>query len=32
MGHLIDGQRDEGWYTPDAAGRFERPPTVFREG
>ncbi|MDO9019081.1 MAG: glutathione S-transferase family protein [Deltaproteobacteria bacterium] len=32
MGHLIDGVWDKGWYTPDAEGRFERPPTVFRGG
>ncbi|ATB51081.1 glutathione S-transferase family protein [Corallococcus macrosporus] len=31
MGQLIEGRWHAGWYAPDAEGRFERPPTVFRE-
>jgi glutathionyl-hydroquinone reductase len=31
MGQLIDGKWHTGWYAPDKEGRFQRPPTVFRE-
>lgn len=30
MGHLVDGAWQTGWYKPDAAGCFQRPPAAFR--
>jgi len=30
MGQLVDGVWHRGWYDPDAAGAFRRPPTRFR--
>lgn len=30
MGEMIDGVWQRGWYDPDAAGAFRRPPTRFR--
>ena len=30
MGHLIEGVWSTDWYQPDEEGRFQRPPTVFR--
>lgn len=31
MGQLLDGRWRPGWYSPNKAGGFERPPTVFRD-
>ena len=31
MGMLVDGEWRKGWYAPDDAGRFVRPPTRFRD-
>lgn len=30
MGHFVDGEWIEGWYSNDKGGKFERPPTTFR--
>jgi glutathionyl-hydroquinone reductase len=31
VGMLVDGEWRKGWYAPDEAGRFVRPPTRFRD-
>ena len=31
MGEFVNGEWKEGWYENDDEGKFERPPTTFRD-